>query len=717
LVYTLFLLSFSSFIAARLAVEYFAFNSMSLDGRFQTFNIVRDMRAGCIPFVDCIPYLGLQTSYLLTASSYVVGETPFGVSVAAHTIAWTLATISVVLLLRFSGFSWRWTSIGAIFVLLVLRSVGPITLDPGNSLRAVRSAAPIVASLLLWLFVHRKSSKLPLDPDYGKAVAFGMIGGFFFLWSNDFGVATPVALLLVWAAVVEDWRRPSAALGRTALSVLACVVTVLAILSLSSGVTAWKNTSTQIATTQFWYFAPYGHSARLRELSDLAVLSSTAVAMIIGLFLGGISLAVKRFFLKDRSFANAMLLMIVLGTSGGGAIYNIFGQMDSEIWQIAQRVAPVVLLGQVVFWISFFLPKDGQHKSMLKAIPPFIQYALPVIIMAVLVAASFVKDARPVYWAYRTYQQNREAAGVVALEAARSALGAYPDTDVKAVGCFRRLRDRFDTAGIPENRRIWSQYTSALDLAAGSRQPTSAPTWIFLFSPEAKHELLRTVQAHPPALILTIANDYSVWANWLSRANWPLYKSILRHYEPALRTGQHIIWMRRERPLPEQPAQQCRATQISPDRLRIQVSPMIGSAARGAQWVEIDQRLSSGVVHGGLPVLGDRLQLNARIPSTDLLGPLHNLYREDLTEMYLFGLDPTEKVTTVPVTTRPGHNTFVDIQAFPANRGRVTAYGRCTATPIAPLELTLDRSPPVLESCAQLDAVTAQSMKQLRFEQ
>ena len=69
----------------------------------------------------------------------------------------------------------------------------------------------------------------------------------------------------------------------------------------------------------------------------------------------------------------------------------------------------------------------------------------------------------------------------------------------------------------------------------------------------------------------TIAPDYSGWAGWNLRANWPFFESLMAHYDPIARTDQHILWV---------PSQgrgavadaRCSLAASGPNRLKVSVS-------------------------------------------------------------------------------------------------------------------------------------------------
>ena len=123
-------------------------------------------------------------------------------------------------------------------------------------------------------------------------------------------------------------------------------------------------------------------------------------------------------------------------------------------------------------------------------------------------------------------------------------LGFYvtPKTaeDLAAMG---RLSEFLGDRGFEENERILSVYTSALDMAAGTKSPTPVGSLIHALGERnriAFNELLfgKTVA------VTTIAPDYSGWAGWNTRANWSFFKNLRDLYRPIARSDQHILWIR-----------------------------------------------------------------------------------------------------------------------------------------------------------------------------
>lgn len=202
-----------------------------INGTFQNFNPARRLLAGQIPYRDFSDYLGLGHLYAGSIFTFL-----FGKNYQASLVAFSFLTIlSFSMLSFFIGFSILRSKANAlaltdIFVIVLfvqppfyangvltgafMRNALNAALGVGNSCRFVRGMIlPIF--ILLFLIGEKYISKfLESRAEFKKyeayiySASFGLLAGFSFLWSNDYGISAFVCSFagFLWCALCK-WRK------------------------------------------------------------------------------------------------------------------------------------------------------------------------------------------------------------------------------------------------------------------------------------------------------------------------------------------------------------------------------------------------------------------------------------------------------------------------------------------------------------------------------
>ena len=122
-------------------------------------------------------------------------------------------------------------------------------------------------------------------------------------------------------------------------------------------------------------------------------------------------------------------------------------------------------------------------------------------------------------------------------------LGFFVTPEFKAdTLAMRKLALRLDEEGVPKNRQVLSVYTSALDVAAGTKSPAPVGSLIHALGETNRRQFNALVEERQVAAVTSIAPDYSGWEGWNLRANWPFFRALRENYHPIARNDQHIVW-------------------------------------------------------------------------------------------------------------------------------------------------------------------------------
>ena len=234
---------------------------------------------------------------------------------------WGAATV-VALFLAVAVFA------GASFmtVLLFLPAQYPVpdvfafTIEPGNSLRPIRAAAPyLVSTLFLHLcnqFQHRGR----------RNVLFGLIMGLTMLWSNDFAIPTVGMFSLVFCGYVyandkSTWKKSVLTFVATAL--LSWMLLLFLVMA-GQPLKLLHYNFIDVARDQWWYFAPHGPTSRVFELGQLPKLVSRENGFGLAVLA-----AVALLALRTRRYQHVVLLFIGLTLFLGGCVASIGGHLGN----------------------------------------------------------------------------------------------------------------------------------------------------------------------------------------------------------------------------------------------------------------------------------------------------------------------------------------------------------------------------------------------------
>lgn len=101
--------------------------------------------------------------------------------------------------------------------------------------------------------------------------------------------------------------------------------------------------------------------------------------------------------------------------------------------------------------------------------------------------------------------------------------------------------------------RIFSTYSTALDLLVGQEQPTGYDYIIHALGDNRRTEYASTFISTAPPFVSTLRQEFSPYETWIQYSHWNLYKEILTHYQPVDENAYTVLWQRTDEiinPLP-----------------------------------------------------------------------------------------------------------------------------------------------------------------------
>lgn len=553
----------------------------SIDGALQTWFAADHFARGEALGTAFQSYLGITMVLALLPVFLAGGKTLFASTLAAYTmvLAGAFATAcACAWLIRPIPPRARWQA--ALVLAFLFYYAGPMagqaigiawpaTLDPGVSLRPLRGALPFLVLPFFVLLVRRALLE-------GRALAgglpLGLVAGAGLLWSNDAGI--PLVIAIAGALVLALWERPSLLAKTLTAFVTGVMMSAGAILlAVTHGAPGpWLQYNFRdVAADQFWFFAPWDRATRILSPADLPqILAHADPLAALGLVMLTVCVAfaaIQRLRRRSAPVRGSAFVFVGASVLGTALLPQIGGHVGAEyngITFVLAACAPLIV-APAGLW--------RKARGMLRFAAPGQVAVLTGVAALAMGGTEAARLATSPARAERTVYD--------------PALGFYVTPDyARDLAAMRRLAAAWDKAGVPQDRRLLSVYTSPLDIAAGVRSPADVGSLIHALGPDKRAAFTALAARREVAAVTTIAPDYSGWEGWLLRANWPFFRALRENYAPLAQGDQQVLWVRAEgKRLAPAPAS-CRMAAAAPGRTVLEVT----SAAEGLATVRVTRQ-------------------------------------------------------------------------------------------------------------------------------
>lgn len=489
------------------------------DGAFQTASSLHRLASGQAVGRDFLPYLGLGPLYTLYPTFALAGGDLHASVIAAYLTVHLFAAASFSVLFYLAARparAWHALLPGTFFLLLTnmvphyFPNAVLTALQPGNSLRPIRSFGPYVVAMLVCVVAERVASPRR------RFLALGATSTLAMLWSNDYGV--PSAGLFGTMALALA-LRPGQPNKRESVALLLAggLLGVLVGLVVTRGglFSLLHYNFVDVATDQWWFFWPWVPESRVLSVRDLdKVLVPEVNQGLVVLALALVRAGLRR-RVPDVAFA-------LIGTASffGGFIPSVGGHIEHgqhgyfvgfQLWTYLALAA----------WCA-----SGVRTFMLRE-PLLARRAAWVLTLLVALALGAVFSA-----------QRREAH-------ARDVRAAEQDPGrfyVGELGAYLALmwRPYVDLARAARGSTTLEEYWGLW--SAVQQAPSLTPVDSIIHALGSVRSRYAAAVHEAPSRIVTTRAAFSAWQTWNLSASWWFYRQLLQEYVPTAVSPTTVVW-------------------------------------------------------------------------------------------------------------------------------------------------------------------------------
>lgn len=506
-------------------------NFIPINGTFQNFNPVRRLLSGQVPYKDFQDYLGMGHLYVGSIVTTLYGGDYQG-SLQAFSFL-TFGSLAILSLMVSMAVVRRKEVAGAVTdIFLIIFLVEPLfyknaisgineilsaleyALGTGNSARFIRGMILPIACFFLYIgyIIYKRCffTRLFKYKELFLYVGIGIVAGFSFAWSNDYGVSCWLCLLIMsfWLAVCRERNFQKAIrslLIATGSSLISLFITV-EVVTLGH-FRQWFSSVFGSGGYQSWYY----NSSKSYYLYDvdfsyiMLIQAGLAVVYLIKLFKAKGSMAACR-----RYGILALTNMVCFCAVNE---YKILSGGSSR------EVALSVLFLNIIIEMGGFIVDSVDHEK---------------VVQTLLIAASILGIA----WVISTAKDESIFKFMTDKE------GEY----IEALGgnLTRLGNDLLKTETYLNGEKFFATYASAQEVVNGTFQPSGTDYIIHVLGDRQRENYLEAFENGDFKYTATIREEYTDWESWAKIANWFFYRKLYQNWHPVYANTYELYWARNE---------------------------------------------------------------------------------------------------------------------------------------------------------------------------
>lgn len=557
-------------------------NYYPINGTFQNYNPVRRLLSGQTPYKDFQDYLGLGHLYIGSIFTVILGGTYKDSLVAFSFLTFGgLALLSFVMGLAI--FRKREIAAAATNIILGMLLIQPLfftntvsgtneileslnyALGTGNSARFVRGMILPLFILLMWavyncfIRVKEKYNWIVKHEELCIYAGTGLMGGFAFTWSNDYGISCWVCLVIMtFLFSLSRTGRFWISVKHTCIEVAGSLLGIIFIVTIFTmgHLPAWFSSTFGIGGYQSWYY----NSAKSYYLYDvdfsyiMLIQAGLAVAYLIKVFIDrGTKDSIRRYGIPG--FANMVCFCAVNEyrmLSGGGS----------------REVALSILFLTAVF--ELFSLICGQSEIAKKR-----RMEIAIMVASCIVAVALIISSAKEEFIFK-YMTDKDGVYVEALGGNLTSLGT----------------DLLDTNEFLNGEDFFATYASAQEVLSDTFQPSGTDYIIHVLGDEQREKYLDAFENGNFRYAATIKETFTDWEYWVQRSNWFFYRELYSEWHPVYSNAYEIFWERNDVDIQSSLKDDINISVVDVDETHKKIVVQTDNAVNGIADVYIDYAIS-----------------------------------------------------------------------------------------------------------------------------
>ncbi len=521
------------FIIAVIAMSYgFAIERInvvdynSINGDFQSYNVFRRILDGQTLYVDFSNYIGLAP--IIINIPFLLFENTFAQSLfATNFTSCVLFCIAVFVLFKLitknTYISMAIAALTPKFISsqILLRLLGAKygyiytqrftdLFTPSNSMRAARSFLPFLVIILIVIYIYLKNKKQKTSfilslTDIKFLFILGVVQGVFILWSNEFGIACIVSMLIIicFLQLFKHKMQGATFLKNICVYIIGAILGLLLITTIvtKGAPQEWFISTANISEYQFFYFSGGGNLLPyIFSMPTLLIFTFVFVC-----FLSAYLYMLIKNKANDAVVFNVFIILSILGATYiyiiGGSGYNL--REPLEVYVILFITAYIVK--GVLYLIERYKPLKCTKK---------VVNSMSLAFLAILAS----------YYSYLAITFVPSHSGTYSEE-----LGGYTTYD-KAI---------FEASEYIGDGTLFSVYATGLEVVLNQYQPTGYDYIIHALGKDVRKEYVDIFVLGDYDYIQTPSMEVGAWIN---NANWYFFREVVYNYEKDFQTEYSWIW-------------------------------------------------------------------------------------------------------------------------------------------------------------------------------
>ena len=503
-------------------------NFYPINGSFQNYNPVRRLISGQIPYRDFQDYLGLGHLYIGSIVTLLFGGT-FRHSLMAFSFL-TLggfAAISFVVakaIFRKKELAIALTNISIVLIVIQplffsnglamtdeIKSALDAALGAGNSARFVRGLILPISFALIWAVNKYVSERFSDKTKYVFPILTGVVAGFSFIWSNDFGISCWLCIFIMtfWGKFTVDRKFFTSlqAAGIEFVSSIGAIFLFVEIFTIGH-FGEWVQSTFGTGGYQRWYFNS-GKAYYLWD-ADFSFLVIIQAGLCIYYLAKLLFLQDKRDSAREKYTCLAYVNMVSVCAVQE---YKILSGGDNR---------------EIAFSILFVTVFYELLSLIVNAIGMMEGNKLVTVVSMIAGAAVMISSAHDEF----IFDFVTDKGGVYVAELGGN-IGVRED-------------DLLDTAEFLGEDKFFSTYASGQEVVSGQFQPSGTDYIIHVLGDSQRNKYLKSFHNDDFKYVATIKEGFTDWEYWVQRSNWFLYREIFKEWHPVFANTYEVYWERND---------------------------------------------------------------------------------------------------------------------------------------------------------------------------